>query len=64
MNKALFLKYFQAIRLKYMHPDTELQNYLVQIMDMLRTDSSVDAQSLVIPYYFVALTFLFLEVMT
>ncbi|XP_076960722.1 protein SWEETIE-like [Bidens hawaiensis] len=43
--------FLQAIRLKYMHPDTELQNYLVQIMDMLRTDSSVDAQSLACVVY-------------
>jgi len=35
-----------------MHPDSELQNYLVQIMDMLRADSAVDAQSLVLSYHF------------
>ncbi|CAI9282619.1 unnamed protein product [Lactuca saligna] len=28
--------FLQGIRLKYMHPDSELQHYLVQIMDMLR----------------------------
>ncbi|KAL9993657.1 putative armadillo-like helical, protein SWEETIE [Helianthus debilis subsp. tardiflorus] len=43
--------FLQAIRLKYMHPDSELQNYLVQIMDMLRTDSSVDAHSLACVVY-------------
>ncbi|KAL8250875.1 hypothetical protein R6Q59_034568 [Mikania micrantha] len=43
--------FLQAIRLKYMHPDSELQNYLVQIMDMLCTDSSVDAQSLACVIY-------------
>ncbi|KAI3726462.1 hypothetical protein L1987_66259 [Smallanthus sonchifolius] len=43
--------FLQAIRLKYMHPDSELQNFLVQIMDMLRTDSSVDAQSLACVLY-------------
>lgn len=37
----------QAIRLKYMHPDSELQNYAIQVMDMLRSDSSVDAYALV-----------------
>ncbi|KAK1433251.1 hypothetical protein QVD17_10160 [Tagetes erecta] len=43
--------FLQAIRLKYMHPDSELQNFLVQIMDMLRTDSSVDAHSLACVVY-------------
>ncbi|PWA87585.1 HEAT repeat-containing protein [Artemisia annua] len=43
--------FLQAMHLKYMHPDSELQNFLVQIMDMLRADSSVDAQSLACVYY-------------
>ncbi|CAH1418703.1 unnamed protein product [Lactuca virosa] len=47
--------FLQGIRLKYMHPDSELQNYLVQIMDMLRAESVVDAQSLAFPYQFVDL---------
>lgn len=38
----------QAVRLKYLHPDSELQNFVVQIMDMLRMDSSADAQALVL----------------
>ena len=33
--------------LKYLHPDSELQNYAVLVMDMLRSDTSVDAQALV-----------------
>lgn len=37
----------QAIRLKYLHPDGELQNYAIQVMDMLRADTSVDAYTLV-----------------
>lgn len=37
----------QAIRLKYLHPDSELQNYAIQVMDMLRADTSVDAYTLV-----------------
>nr|CAN82240.1 hypothetical protein VITISV_044199 [Vitis vinifera] len=40
--------FLQAIRLKYLHPDSELQNFALQIMDMLRADSSVDAQALAI----------------
>ncbi|BBH06890.1 HEAT repeat-containing protein [Prunus dulcis] len=39
-------KPLNAIRLKYMHPDSELQNYAIQVMDMLRSDSSVDAYAL------------------
>lgn len=38
---------FQAIRLKYLHPDTELEKYIFQVMDMLRADSLFDAQALV-----------------
>lgn len=37
----------QAIRLKYLHPDIELQNYALNVMDMLRMDMSVDAHALV-----------------
>ncbi|KAG6392631.1 hypothetical protein SASPL_146855 [Salvia splendens] len=36
-----------AMCLKYLHPDSELQNYAVLVMDMLRSDTSVDAQALV-----------------
>ncbi|GKD05440.1 protein SWEETIE isoform X1, partial [Tanacetum coccineum] len=43
--------FLQAVHFKYMHPDSELQDFLVQIMDMLRADSSVDAQSLACVYY-------------
>ncbi|XP_050383979.1 protein SWEETIE isoform X2 [Argentina anserina] len=43
--------FLQAIRLKYMHPDTELQNYAVQVMDMLRADASVDAYTLACVLY-------------
>ncbi|KAL7606152.1 hypothetical protein Lser_V15G19771 [Lactuca serriola] len=43
--------FLQGIRLKYMHPDSELQNYLVQIMDMIRAESVVDAQSLACVFY-------------
>ncbi|KAI3768087.1 hypothetical protein L2E82_18519 [Cichorium intybus] len=43
--------FLQGIRLKYMHPDSELQIYLVQIMDMLRADTVVDAQSLACVVY-------------
>lgn len=43
--------FLQAIRLKYLHPDSELQNFVVQVMDMLRMDSSVDAQALACVLY-------------
>uniref|UniRef100_A0A6N2MGS2 Uncharacterized protein n=1 Tax=Salix viminalis TaxID=40686 RepID=A0A6N2MGS2_SALVM len=36
----------QAIRLKYLHPDSELQQYALQVMEMLRPDTSVDAHAL------------------
>lgn len=39
--------YLQAMCLKYLHPDIELQNYALQVMDMLRPDTSIDAQALV-----------------
>ncbi|KAK6255693.1 hypothetical protein SCA6_016998, partial [Theobroma cacao] len=38
--------FLQAIRLKYLHPDIELQNYALNVMDMLRMDMSVDAHAL------------------
>lgn len=37
----------QAIHLKYLHPDSELHNFALQVMEMLRVDTSVDAQALV-----------------
>ncbi|XP_034224220.1 protein SWEETIE isoform X2 [Prunus dulcis] len=43
--------FLQAIRLKYMHPDSELQNFAIQVMDMLRSDSSVDAYALACVLY-------------
>ncbi|EXB97166.1 hypothetical protein L484_008656 [Morus notabilis] len=35
-----------AIRLKYLLPDSELQNYAVQVMDILGIDASVDSHAL------------------
>ncbi|XP_062009645.1 protein SWEETIE isoform X1 [Rosa rugosa] len=43
--------FLQAIRLKYLHPDSELQNYAIQVMDMLRADTSVDAYTLACVLY-------------
>ncbi|XP_004306022.1 PREDICTED: HEAT repeat-containing protein 5B isoform X1 [Fragaria vesca subsp. vesca] len=43
--------FLQAIRLKYLHPDSELQNYVIQVMDMLRADTSVDAYTLACVLY-------------
>ena len=37
----------QAIRIKYLHPDSELQNFASQVMEMLDADASVDAHKLV-----------------
>lgn len=37
----------QAIRIRYLDPDSELQDYSLHVMDMLRGDSSIDAHALV-----------------
>ncbi|XP_075105994.1 protein SWEETIE [Nicotiana tabacum] len=41
-----WVSFLQAIRLKYLQPDTELEKYIFQVMDMLRADSLFDAQAL------------------
>ncbi|KMT18503.1 hypothetical protein BVRB_2g026440 isoform A [Beta vulgaris subsp. vulgaris] len=41
-----WVSFLQAILLKYLHPDSELQDFTSQVMDMLRVDTSVDAQAL------------------
>ncbi|XP_043809967.1 protein SWEETIE isoform X3 [Manihot esculenta] len=41
-----WVSFLQAIRHKYLHPDSELQNYVMQIMEMLSIDASVDAHAL------------------
>ncbi|GFZ18959.1 HEAT repeat-containing protein [Actinidia rufa] len=41
-----WVSFLQAIRLKYLHPDSELQNFALQVMEMLRVDTSADAQAL------------------
>ncbi|GMP28425.1 hypothetical protein CsSME_00003976 [Camellia sinensis var. sinensis] len=43
--------FLQVIRLKYMHPDSELQNFALQVMELLRVDSSADAQALACVLY-------------
>ncbi|KAL7101750.1 hypothetical protein ACP275_08G074200 [Erythranthe tilingii] len=43
--------FLQAMCLKYLHPDIELQNYALQVMDMLRSDTLVDAQALACVLY-------------
>ncbi|XP_022772079.1 protein SWEETIE isoform X3 [Durio zibethinus] len=43
--------FLQAIRLKYLHPDIELQNYALNIMDMLRMDTPFDAHALACVLY-------------
>ncbi|XP_019453002.1 PREDICTED: HEAT repeat-containing protein 5B isoform X1 [Lupinus angustifolius] len=37
--------FLQAIRIKYMHPDTELQNFALQVMEMLHADATFDAHA-------------------
>ncbi|XP_009622413.1 protein SWEETIE [Nicotiana tomentosiformis] len=41
-----WVSFLQAIRLKYLQPDTELEKYIFQVMEMLRADSLFDAQAL------------------
>ncbi|XP_073057988.1 protein SWEETIE isoform X1 [Primulina eburnea] len=41
----------QVICLKYFHPDSELQDYALQVMDMLHSDTSTDAQALACVLY-------------
>ncbi|KAL8476600.1 hypothetical protein ACS0TY_029047 [Phlomoides rotata] len=43
--------FLQAMCLKYLQPDSELQNYAVQVMDLLRSDASIDAQALACVLY-------------
>ncbi|KAL8161118.1 hypothetical protein V2J09_012607 [Rumex salicifolius] len=43
--------FLQATRLKYLHPDIDLQDYSIQVMDMLRLETSVDAQALACVLY-------------
>lgn len=43
--------FLQAIRLKYLHPDGELQNYALNIIGMLHGDTSVDAHALACVLY-------------
>ncbi|KAI4352232.1 hypothetical protein L6164_006505 [Bauhinia variegata] len=46
-----WLFFLQAIRLKYLHPDSELQNYALQVMEMLGADATVDAHALACVLY-------------
>lgn len=43
--------FLQAIRIKYLHPDSELQNFVLQVMEMLRAETSVDAHALACVLY-------------
>ncbi|KAJ1443259.1 Armadillo-type fold [Sesbania bispinosa] len=43
--------FLQAIRIKYLHPDSELQNFALQVMEMLRAETSVDAHALACVLY-------------
>lgn len=57
MISFLAISTLQAIRIKYLHPDSELQNYALQVMEMLRAETSVDAHALV--FFFNYMFFLF-----
>ncbi|KNA19796.1 hypothetical protein SOVF_058220 [Spinacia oleracea] len=46
-----WVSFLQAILLRYLHPDSELQDFTSQVMDMLRVDTSVDAQALACVLY-------------
>ncbi|GLT41167.1 hypothetical protein SLA2020_152510 [Shorea laevis] len=43
--------FLQAIRLKYLLPDSELQNYSLNVLEMLHGDNSVDAHALACVLY-------------
>ncbi|KAJ4884026.1 HEAT repeat-containing protein [Raphanus sativus] len=43
--------FLQANRIRYLGPDTELQDYSLLVMDMLRGDSSIDAHALACVLY-------------
>ncbi|KAB1211177.1 HEAT repeat-containing protein 5B [Morella rubra] len=43
--------FLQAIHLKYQHPESELQTFALQVMDVLRADTSVDAHALACVLY-------------
>ncbi|KAJ8751677.1 hypothetical protein K2173_025839 [Erythroxylum novogranatense] len=46
-----WVSFLQAIRLKYLVPDIELQNYALLVMEMLGTDPHVDAHALACVLY-------------
>ncbi|CDP02785.1 unnamed protein product [Coffea canephora] len=47
-----WVSFLQAIRLRYLQPDSELQSFTVQVIDMLQTDdNTVDAQALACVLY-------------
>lgn len=41
-----WVSFLQAILLKYLHPDSELQDFASSVLDMLRVDTSTDTQAL------------------
>ncbi|KAL3630335.1 hypothetical protein CASFOL_023319 [Castilleja foliolosa] len=43
--------FLQAMCLKYLHPDSELEKHALQVMDMLHSDTSFDAQALACVLY-------------
>ncbi|GAB4832300.1 hypothetical protein Ancab_006311 [Ancistrocladus abbreviatus] len=46
-----WVSFLQAILLKYLHPDVELQDFAMQVLDMLQLDASFDAQALACVLY-------------
>ncbi|PKI75615.1 hypothetical protein CRG98_004016 [Punica granatum] len=43
--------FLQAIHLKYLHPDSELQSYSIMVMDMLHSENSNDAHAMACVLY-------------
>ncbi|KAK7304321.1 hypothetical protein VNO77_45189 [Canavalia gladiata] len=43
--------FLQVVRIKYLLPDSELQNFALQVMEMLCTETSVDAHALACVLY-------------
>nr|GMD55450.1 HEAT repeat-containing protein 5B isoform X2 [Ipomoea batatas] len=46
-----WVSFLQAIRMKYLQPDSELDKFATQVIDMLRVDNSFDAQAVACVLY-------------
>ncbi|XP_010528470.1 PREDICTED: HEAT repeat-containing protein 5B isoform X2 [Tarenaya hassleriana] len=43
--------FLQSVRIRYLHPDSEFQGYTLQVLEMLRGDTSIDAHTLACVIY-------------